>query len=181
MLVIFAIVAIAVVPGCISQSPSSEIVVLKVNPVIEYYPIGGFTEKSEGMFAVLKGTIPDVKESLNEIVIKKAAKPSTFSVNDELNLVIFRGVFSTDGYGIQIGRVEKQGNAFTVYANFTDPGEGMMVTEAFSQPTAIIPVGKLETGDYKATLKVTRIVENNEGGKLIETDKELMSFGFKVE
>ncbi|MCZ7385783.1 MAG: protease complex subunit PrcB family protein [Candidatus Methanoperedens sp.] len=155
--------------------------VLKVNPVIEYYPLGGFTEKSEGMFAVLKGTIPDVKESLNEIVIKKAAKPSTFSVNDDLNFVIFRGVFSTGGYGIQIGRVEKQENAFTVYANFTDPGEGMMVTEAFSQPTAIIPVGKLETGDYKATLKVTRIIENKEGKKVIETEKELMNFEFKVQ
>lgn len=178
---IFAIIAIAAVPGCVSQPPSSDIVVLKVNPVIEYYPLGGFTEKSEGMFAVLKGTIPDVKESLNEIVIKKAAKPSTFSVNDDLNFVIFRGVFSTGGYGIQIGRVEKQENAFTVYANFTDPGEGMMVTEAFSQPTAIIPVGKLETGDYKATLKVTRIIENKEGKKVIETEKELMNFEFKVQ
>ncbi len=180
ILLIVIVSVLAVFSGCISQSPSGNTVVLKANPVIEYYPLGGFAEKSEGMFAVLKGTIPDVKESLNEIVINKVAKPSTFSVNDDLNFVIFRGVFSTGGYGIQIRRVEKQGSAFTVYATYTDPGEGMMVTESFSQPTAIIPVGKLENGDYKAALKVTRIIENKEGKEVIGTEKELMNFEFKV-
>lgn len=181
MLVIFEIIAIAAVLGCVSQLPSSDMVVLKVNPVIEYYPLGGFIEKSEGVFIVLNGSIPDVKESLNEIVIKKLVKPSTFSVNDDLNFVIFRGVFSTGGHGIKIERVEKQGNDFTVYATYTDPGEGLMVTQAFTHPTAIIPIGKLENGDYKAMLKVTWIIENKENRKIVETEEELMNLEFKVE
>ncbi len=132
--------------GCISQPPAGK-VTLEINPVIDYYPLGGFTERSDGVFAILKGSIFDVKESLNDIVVKKAALPSVFSVSDELNLVVFRGVFSTGGYGITINRVEKQGNRFTVFATYTDPGKGMIVTQAFTQPTAIIPVGKLEKGN----------------------------------
>lgn len=67
--------------------------ILKATPVIDYYPLGGFTEKSEGMFIVLNGGIPEVKESLNNIVVKKAVQPSTFSISDDMNLVVF-GVFS---------------------------------------------------------------------------------------
>ncbi len=173
-----AVVALAVLSGCISQAPK---VKLEVSPVIDYYPLGGFTEKSEGMFIVLKGSIPDVKESLSDIVVKKAAQPSTFSASDELSLVVFRGIFNTGGYGITIDRVEKQGNEFTVFATYTDPGKGMMVTQAFTQPTAIIPVGKLEKGNYKASLKVTREIEDKEGKKVIEAEKELMNLEFNVE
>lgn len=57
----------------------------------------------------------------------------------------------------------------------------MAVTEAFTQPTAIIPVGKLDKGNYKASLKVTREVEDKEGTKVIETERELKNFEFKVE
>lgn len=179
ILLIAVIVIITATFGCISQPPAGK--KLEVAPVIEYYPLGGFAEKSDGAFMVLKGGISDVKESLNDIVIKKAAQPSTFSVSDDLNLVVFRGVFSTGGYGIKIGRVEKQGNEFTVYASYTDPGKGMAVTEAFTHPTAIIPVGKLEKGNYKASLKVMREIEDKEGGKVIETEKELKSIEFNVE
>jgi hypothetical protein len=181
ILLIVAITAVAAVVGCISQPPAVEKVVLEVNPVIDYYPLGGFAEKSDGVFAVLKGSIPEVKESLKDIVIKKAAQPSTFSVDEDLNLVVMRGVFNTGGYGININRVERLSNAFTVYATYMDPGEGMVVTQVFTQPTAIIPVGKLASGDYKAVLKVTRMIQSAEGEKVIETEKEVKSLEFKVE
>jgi hypothetical protein len=179
ILLFAAIATLAVLSGCVSQPQPREI--LKVNPVIDYYPLGGFAEKSDGAFMVLKGGISDVKESLNDVVAKKMAPPSTFSVSDNLNLVVFRGVFSTGGYGIKIERVEKQGNEFTVFANYTDPGKGMMVTQAFTQPTAIIPIGKLGKGNYNASLKVTREVEDNEGRKVIETEKGLKNIEFSVE
>ena len=179
-ILLFIAIAAVVLSGCISQQPAGK-VILEVAPVIDYYPLGGFAEKSDGLFTVLKGSISDVKESLNNIVVKKAAQPSTFSISDELNLVVFRGVFSTGGYGIKINRVEKQGNEFTVFATYTDPGKGMMVTQAFTQPTAIIPVGKLEKGNYKASLKVTREIEDKEGKKVIEGEKELKSLEFNIE
>lgn len=178
---LFAVItALVVLSGCVSQQPAGKII-LKANPVIDYYPLGGFTGQSEGLFIILKGSIPDVKESLNDIVVKKAAQPSAFSVSDDLNFVVFRGVFSTGGYGIKIERVERQGNEFTVYATYTDPGEGMVVTEAFTQPTAIIPVGKLDKGNYKASLKVTKEIEDKEGKKVIETERELKNLEFNVE
>lgn len=180
ILLIAVFVIITSSPGCISQPPAGN-VILEINPVIDYYPLGGFTERSDGVFAILKGSIPEVKESLNNIVVKKAAQHFTFSANDDMNIVVFRGVFSTGGYGIAIDRVEKQGNEFTVFANYTDPGKGLVVTQAFTQPTAIIPIGKLGKGNYKASLKVTREIEDKEGRKVIETEKELKNIEFSVE
>lgn len=178
ILLIVTVSVLAVFSGCLS--PSSTNHKLEVNPIIDYYPLEGFAEKSDELFLVLKGSTQDVKIGLSDIVIKKVAPPSAFSVDDELNIVVFRGVFNTGGYGIRIEQVEIKGNEFAVYATYTDPGEGLMATQAFTQPTVIIPIGKLENGDYKATLKVTGIIENKEGKKVIETEKELMNFEFKV-
>jgi hypothetical protein len=178
ILLIAAITVLASLSGCVSRPPEE---VLQVNPVIYLNPLGGFSGKSEDMFTVINGTIPEVNERLNSIAIKKAPQTSTFSVDDALNFVVFRGVFSTGGYGIKINRVVKQGNAFAVFATYTDPGKGMMVTQAFTQPTAIIPIGKLDKGNYSASLKVTREVEDNEGMKVIQTEKELKSIEFSVE
>jgi len=172
-------VIVAAATGCVSQPPGEK-VVLEVNPVIDYYPLGGYAEKSDGVFAVLKGGIPEVKESLKEIVIKKAAQPSAFSADEDLNLVVMRGVFNTGGYGISIERMERQVNVFTVYATYTDPGEGMMVTQAFTQPTAIIATGKLPENSYEARLKVTRILKSEEGDKIMEENKEYASITFTV-
>ena len=178
ILLIVTVSVLAVFSGCLSQSSTNH--KLEVNPIIDYYPLEGYAEKSDELFLVLKGSTQDVKISLNDIIIRKVASPSAFSVDDELNLIVFRGVFKTGGYGIRIERVERKGNEFAVYATYTDPGEGLMATQAFTHPTAIIPVGKLENGDYKATLKVTWIIENKEGKKVIETEKEMMDFEFKV-
>lgn len=165
------------VAGGVSQQPE----VLEVNPVIDYNPLEGFHNKSNGMFIVINGSIPEVKESLKDIVIKKAPQQSTFSVDDGLNIVVFRGVFGTGGYGINIDRVERQGNAFTVYATYSDPGKGIGVTMAVTQPVAIIPIGKLAAGDYKARLKVTRVIVEDVGIKVIEAEKELSVFNFRVQ
>lgn len=164
------------VAECVSQQPE----ILKVNPVIDYNSLGGYYNISEGMFTVMKGDIPEAKESLKEIVINKTAHSSTFSTDDKLNLVVFRGVFYTGGYGIVIDRVERQGDMFTVYATYVEPGKGVGVTEAVTQPVAIIPMGKLAAGDYRARLKVTRVIIEDVGRKVIETEKELSSFNFKV-
>ncbi len=62
---IAAIIAAAAVVGCITQPPGEK-VILEVNPVVDYYPLGGYAEKSGGVFAVLNGSIPEVKESLKK-------------------------------------------------------------------------------------------------------------------
>ncbi|MDW7728148.1 MAG: protease complex subunit PrcB family protein [Candidatus Methanoperedens sp.] len=166
--------------GCISQQPE----ILEVNPVIEYNPLEGFYGEAEGMFTVLKGSIPEVKESLKDIVIKKAPQQSTYSIDDDLNFVVFRGVFSSGGYGIDIDRVERRGSAFTIYATYIDPGEGIIVGAMVTQPVAIIPIGRLAEGDYEARLRVTKVKADADGTKIIrkviKTEKELSVFNFKV-
>jgi hypothetical protein len=175
---IFTVIVLAVFSGCLSQSSTNY--KLEVNPIIDYYPLEGYAEKSDELFLVLKGSTQDVKTGLSDIVIKKVALPSAFSVDDELNIVVFRGVFNTGGYGIRIEQVERNGNEFAIYATYTDPGEGLMSTQEFTHPTAIIPVGKLVRGDYKAVLKVTRMIKSAEDEKVTEREIEEKYVSFEV-
>lgn len=91
--------------GYISQPPE----VLKVNPEIDWNTQVGFN-KSGNTFTIIKGSIPKVKASLRE-----PPQQSIFSVNDSLNFIVFRRVFNEAGYGIEIDKVERRGNTFTVH------------------------------------------------------------------
>lgn len=180
-----AILLILAVSGCISNpfaAEEEEATVMDIVPVIDYYSLGGYTGGETGeAFYVIAGDIGEVREALNEIVVQGATADTTFAMDDELNLVVFRGVFHAGGRGIMIDRVERAGSAFTVYANYTDPGEGMMVAEAFTQPAATIPIGKLQKGKYKARLKVTTILKDEDGERTLEVDNEHASISFVVE
>lgn len=149
--------------GCISEPESFESVVLDVQPVIDYYPLGGFTGAAEEALYIIPGDAASVKAMLREIVIDKQSPRTTFSEDDPLNIVVFRGVFSTGGYDVRISKVLFDGTTFAVYATYSDPGGGMMVTQAFTQPTAIIPLGKMEKGSYQVKLIVTKEVVTREG------------------
>ncbi len=164
----------------ITQTPTPEVVTLEVQPVIDYYPLGGLSEKGEETFYILSGDTSAVKKSLEALVIDRVSPSAVFTEDEILNLVVFRGVFSTGGYGIGVDKVEKAGNTFIVYAIYTDPGSGMMVTQAFTQPTAIIPLGKLSVGDYEAKLMVISIVKEEGGDKIIEENKKHASITFVV-
>jgi hypothetical protein len=164
-----------------TQRPDHEMRTLEVQPTVEYYPLGGYTGKGEEALYILSGDAGTIKKGLEALVTGKASPATVFTEDEILNLVVFRGVFSTGGHGIEIGKVEKAGNTFVVYATYTDPGKGMMVTQAFTQPTAIIPIGKLPKGNYEAKLKVTSIVKEEGGDRIIEENKEHASIAFAVE
>lgn len=150
--------------GCLSQPPGEVTHKLDVGATIDYYTLAGYTgQAGEGLFAIA-GKTAEAKQNLREIVIDMAPARSQFNEAETLNLAVFRGVFSTGGFGISIDRVERTGSTFTVYANYTDPGRGTMVTEAFTSPAAFISIGSLPRGNYRAVLKVTRAV--NEGGAI---------------
>lgn len=174
-------IILLIISGCISQPPASEeLTVLDVEPVVSYYSLGGYTEAVGEAFYVIAGDAGEVTETLNDIVVQQTPVKTTFASGDDLNLVIFRGVFSTGGHGIAIDRVERAGSTFIVYASYTDPGRGMMVTQAFTQPTAIIPIGELLEGSYEAKLKVTRVVKGEKGDEIIEESKEHAGIAFVV-
>jgi hypothetical protein len=88
-LLVVSTIALAILSGCISQQPE----VPEVNPEIDLaIPAGsynatpaGYYKISEGMFTVINGSIPEVKERLRDIINKKASQQSTFSINDDVN------------------------------------------------------------------------------------------------
>jgi galactose-1-phosphate uridylyltransferase len=94
--------------------------------------------------------------------------------------VIFRGVFNTGGYGINITQVEVADHVLMIHATYTDPGEGMIVTQAFTQPTAILPIGMLEKGSYEVKLMVTSILRSEEGDRTLEEGSEHGRIAFTV-
>lgn len=176
------LLVILAVSGCIFQQPApEEVVVLDVVPVIDYYSLGGYTGGEIGeAFYVIAGDVSEVRETLNEIVVHGIPAETAFAETDTLNLVVFRGVFPSGGRGVEIDRVERAGDAFTVYATYTDAGEGMMVTQAFTHPATTIPIGALPKGGYKAKLIVTSILKEEVGDTVIGGDIEHASISFAV-
>lgn len=166
--------------GCTKVPVPEEAVVLDIEPVIDYYSLGGYTSKTDEVFFAASGGVEEVKEKLNEIIVGGGAADTEFTKDDALNLVVFRGVFSTGGHGIAIDKVERVGNTFLVYATYSDPGHGMIVSQAFTQPVAIIPIGSLEKGSYEAKLLVTKISKDEGGDSIIGEDIEHASIPFVV-
>ncbi|MFX0069450.1 MAG: protease complex subunit PrcB family protein [Promethearchaeota archaeon] len=89
-------------------------------------------------------------EMLREHVTTKAG------TEDFISIVISRGRFSTGGFGIGIELIESVGNRFILNANFTDPGKGIGVTLALSNPIAMILLGNLSRGHYSITLHIDK-------------------------
>lgn len=166
--------------GCAQTPVPDEAVVLDVEPVIDYYSLGGYTGGTGEVFFAASGDVEEVKKRLNEIVVGGGVAETTFSEDDALNFVVFRGTFSTGGHGIAIDKVEKAGSTFIVHATYSTPGKGMMVAQAFTQPSAIIPVSKLEEGRYTAVLKVTTKIIDEDAERIIEEDVEHASVSFVV-
>lgn len=161
--------------GCITQKET-----LDVQPVIDYYPLDGYTGQGEEALYVLAGDTDTVRKDLENIIVNSSTPRSTFNRDETINLVVFRGVYSTGGYGIEINRIEKIDNALTVYATYTNAGKGMMVTQAFTQPTAIIPICKLSEGEYAVKLKVTTILRTEEGDRVVGENVTHKSVKFSI-
>jgi hypothetical protein len=172
---------IFVLCGCAKAPVSDEMVVLDVEPVIDYYSLGGYTASAGEAFFAASGDAEDAKEKLNEIIVWGEAADNNFKEGDELNLVVFRGVFSTGGYGIAIDGVERAGSTFIIHATYADPGPGMIVAQAFTQPVAIISIGNLDKGSYEAKLVVTTIQKDEGGDSIIGEDIEHARVSFVVE
>ncbi len=141
--------------ACTAQQGKVEPEVLSVEPLVDYHFLGGYTGRGEGGFYVIAGDVEAVRQELMSILAGSPPR-SRFSRDENLNLVVFRGVFPTGGYGIKIDGVERTGNEFVVHATYTNPEKGAIVTQAFTQPTAVVPLGKLPPGAYSAELYVRR-------------------------
>jgi|Deesub1362A_J573_1020465.scaffolds.fasta_scaffold00350_5 hypothetical protein len=166
------------VSGCLPQKVERH--ELEIEPVLDHYALNGYTESAgEGLY-VIPGSIKDAKSGLQEIVINGEPPKTVFSTGDELNFVVFRGVFPTGGFSIEIRRVEKENTFFFIFADYIDPGKGMAVTHAYTSPAVIIPIGRLERGNYRVMLLVTKVRRTAEGDEIVYEDREKAMAEFSV-
>ncbi len=90
---------------------------------------------------------------------------------DFISILVSRGDFPTGGYTLQVETfswLESYPVKFRFHVNFTDPGEGVGVTQAFSNPTVLVPIGKLSPGEYQVEVHiVSYILTFDEGGNPI--------------
>ena len=85
------------------------------------------------------------------------------SDQDFINILLSRGDQSTGGYTINIesfGWLESYPVTFRFHVNFTDPGEGLMVTQALTNPLVLMPIGKLKPGEYNIEVQITQFILN---------------------
>jgi len=80
---------------------------------------------------------------------------------DFISILVCRGDFPTGGYTLAVEAfswLESYPVKFRFQVNFTDPGEGVAVTQAFTNPTLLVPIGKLAPGDYKVEIHIVSYI-----------------------
>jgi hypothetical protein len=73
------------------------------------------------------------------------------STEDYISILLSRGTLPTGGFQIRVETFAWQESypvVFRFEVSLTDPGEGVMVTEAFTNPIALLPLGRLDPGLY---------------------------------
>jgi hypothetical protein len=175
------ILLLALLTGCAAETPSPKPVVIDAQPYIDHSPLGGFTGSAQEAIYIIPGDTASAIFGLREIVVYNLSPKTSFSVEDSLNIVIFRGVYNTGGYSIDISKVLLDGNTFRVHAVYVDPGPGLITTQAFTHPTAVIPIGKLTKGSYEVRLLVVQEVITGAGTVIRKEEAERGRIAFTVE
>jgi hypothetical protein len=120
----------------------------------------------------------------------KEHEATTASPEDFVSLIVSRGDYPTGGYAIQVKKfswLESYPVKLRFEVNFTDPGEGVAVTEALTNPLVLIPLGRLDPGEYEVQVHVDAyILTFDANGKPVYTQiltfrEELWTLKFTVE
>ena len=89
------------------------------------------------------------------------ASTLTPSTEDFVSVLISRGDHPTGGFQIRVESFAWQESypvVFRFEVDLTDPGEGVMVTEALTNPVALIPVGRLDPGLYIVRVNIDSFI-----------------------
>jgi hypothetical protein len=85
------------------------------------------------------------------------------TTDDYITIILSRGDKTTGGYTINIENfvwLESYPVKFRFQVNVTDPGNGIMVTQAITNPLVAVPIGKLSAGTYNLEVNVTWFIQN---------------------
>lgn len=116
------------------------------------YSLGGDTAAVKGTEEAIyfaQGDTNKALVALKNILIEHKRPARALNDNEEVDIIIFRGVLTTLGK-IELTKVVSKDNSFEVYAKYLD----ITGLNTPSQPAVIIPVGKLPIGKYSVTLYV---------------------------
>lgn len=114
------------------------------------YSLGGDTAsvKAAGESIYLaQGSTNKALAALKDILIEHKPSARPLNDNEEIDIIIFRGVLTTL-CKIELPKVVFKDNSFEVYVKYVD----IIGLNTPSQPAAIIPVGKLPIGKYSVAL-----------------------------
>jgi hypothetical protein len=78
-----------------------------------------------------------------------------------ISILVCRGDFPTGGYTLSVEAfswLESYPVKLRFQVNFTDPGEGVIVSQAFTNPTLLVPIGKLAPGDYQVEIHIVSYI-----------------------
>jgi len=127
--------------------------------IYEYYGGVGIFEKGIHVIA----TSEDPTTSPGEYYWRALREKETLkaSSTEFISIIISRGDYPTGGYTIQVKSfswLESYPVKFRFELNFTDPGEGVYVTEAFTNPLVLVPFGKLSPGEYVVEVHIDQYI-----------------------
>jgi hypothetical protein len=83
------------------------------------------------------------------------------SSEDFISIIISRGDHPTGGYEIKISQfswLESYPAKFRFQIDFIDPGEGVTVTQALTNPLVLFPIGKLSPGEYQIEVHILQYI-----------------------
>ncbi len=133
-----------------------------------YDHYGGIDLFEEGIYVIATDTDPrtllsaEIITSYNDFwSMLKDEITQNASTTDFISILISRGNLPTGGYLIQLKSqvwLESYPLVCSFNANFTDPGEGVAVTEAFTNPLVLVPMGNLASGNYVARVHIDRFI-----------------------
>jgi hypothetical protein len=152
-----------------------------LNYVYDYY--GGVNLFREGIHVL--ATSQDPRTLVGEFGVtndfwKMLLESETINATDQdfISILLSRGNKPTGGYDIQIESfswLESYPVKFLFQVNFTDPGEGVIVTQALTNPLVLVPIGKLTPGEYNIEVPIVwYILSIDEEGNPIYT--QIMTF-----
>ncbi|MCW4033995.1 MAG: protease complex subunit PrcB family protein [Candidatus Bathyarchaeota archaeon] len=144
------------------EPPSSD------NPNYVYDQYGGVGLFPEGIHVIATSQDPTTLIQDYDIVndywtMLKQHETTTATDQDFISIILSRGDQNTGGYAINVesfGWLECYPPIFRFHVNITDPGEGLMVTQAITNPLVLAPITKLTPGEYHIEVHVTWFTEN---------------------
>ena len=130
----------------------------------DYYSSVGLFER--GVYFVATSEDPltqlprsDLPKSYWELMRENVTVEATDQ--DFISIVVCRGDFPTGGYALAVEAfswLESYPIKLRFQVNFTDPGEGVIVSQAFTNPTLLVPIGKLSPGEYKVEIHIVSYI-----------------------